>query len=289
MTDKEEFVGLADLLAQAINAVHVSSIDDNAERDRLTSAHNLANRFFQYSLTVLHLASGKNVQELPSFGSVHVADPASVEVLTRATMEAFLVFHRVFYSAASESEKDYRYLAYKAAGLAERQKLPTDVPEHIRRIAEERRTLKNIRCKLDLNPVFQSLPPSRKRGLFEGKERDLWRWEVGTKNVLSWQRIATDTGLGKIFAVYAYGSLSGHAHSGSLSVLQTQQAIVRGETEVLVYPLLNMMKILIANMIHEYTELFPEAKQVLSKVGLNDLVDIWIQIGQRLDENQDAF
>jgi hypothetical protein len=97
--NRQEFLVLLDLLAQVINAVKVSSIDDPNERDRLTSAHNLANRFFQYALTMLHLCDDKNVENPPpSFRDTKVLDPASIDILTRAAMEAFLVFHYVFYS-----------------------------------------------------------------------------------------------------------------------------------------------------------------------------------------------
>ena len=79
MDSRQELFRLLDILAQVISAVKVSSIDDLNERDRLTQAHNLANRFFQYALTMFHLCDDKNVENLPSFGDIKVGDPAGIE------------------------------------------------------------------------------------------------------------------------------------------------------------------------------------------------------------------
>jgi len=284
MDSKEEFLILLDLLAQAINAVQVSSIEDDNQREKLIYAHNLANRFIQYALTQFHLCNTKRVETLPSLGDMRVGDPASIDVLTRAAMEAFLVFHYVFYSPATKDEKDYRYLTYKATGLLERQNLPDSILEHAKQKIEEKKMIEEIIVKLESNAIYKSLTPTQKRRFIEGKERDLWRWEHDARKVVPWQEIATHAGLSEMLASHMYRHLSGHAHSGSLSVLQTQQAIVREETEHLISPSINTMKILTANMIYEYTELFPQAQPVLAKSGASAFVEIWIRIGQRLDE-----
>ena len=284
MSNKEEFLILLDLLAQVINVVRLSSIDDYSERERLMYAHNLANRFFQYALTVLHLCDDKNVENLPSFGNIKTGDPASIDVLTRAAMEAFLVFYCVFCSPATQGEKDYRYWTYKAAGLAERHNLPEAFFEHLKQKAEERKRLEEILAKLESNAIYQSLTPNQKTRLIEGKGWNLWRWKPDARRVMSWHEIAINAGFSKMLATHMYRHLCGHAHSSSLSVLQTQQAVVRNEAERLISPSINTMKVLAANMINEYTKLFPKAQPVLSGSGASTFVDTWIQIGQRLDE-----
>lgn len=282
---RQEFLILLDLLAQEMNAVRVSSIKDPNERDRLTYAHNLANRFFQYALTMLHLCDDKNVENVPSFGNIKVGDPASIDVLTRAAMEAFLVFHYVFYSPSTADEKDYRYWTYTAGGLAERQNLPEAVFEHVEQKAEEKKRFEELCAKLRSNAVYQNLTPRLKARFVEGKELDLWRRQPDTNRRLSWRDIGIDAGLSEMLSSHMYRHLSGHAHSGSLSVIQTQQAVVRNEAEYLITPSINTLKVLAANMIHEYTELFSEAQPVLTKSGASTFVHTWIRIGQQLDEN----
>lgn len=285
--NRQEFLILLDILAQVINAVKVSSIDDPNERDRLTHAHNLANRFFQYALTMLHLCDDKNVENLPSFGSIKVGDPASIDVLTRAAMEAFLVFHHVFYSPSTADEKDYRYLTYRAAGLGERQNLPETVFENVEQKAEEKKRLEDICAMLESNAIYRSLAPRLKARFMKGKEVDLWRRQSDTNTRLSWRDIGIEAGLSEMIALHMYRHLSGHAHSGSLSVMQTQQAVVRNEAEYLISPSINTLKVLAANMIREYTELFPEAQPVFRKSGASTFIDTWIRIGQRLGESLD--
>jgi hypothetical protein len=45
------------------------------------------------------------------------------------------------------------------------------------------------------------------------------------------------------------------------------------------------MKILVANMIQEYVQVFPEGKPTILKSGAGNFVDVWIKIGQRLGED----
>ncbi len=92
-------------------------------------------------------------------------------------MEAFLVFHYVFYAPTTVEEKDYRYWAYKAAGLAERQNFPTITEEGRQTLDNDTIELYELRNKLESNKVFQALEDFQKRQIFEGKGK--WRWKPG--------------------------------------------------------------------------------------------------------------
>lgn len=273
---KKEYVILLDLLDKAINATRVSSIRDVAERERLIYAHSLVNRFSQYANTVLYLLSGTKVRDLPSFGETSFIDTASIDVLTRAAMEAFLVLHCVFYAPKTKEEKDFRYLAYKVAGLSERQAYPEGVFEYEQLKADEKRKIDEIHDKLELNAVFQGLSEKQKKRILKGE----WRQE-------SWRKIAINAGFGKMLASHMYRHLSGQAHSASLSVLQTQKALIAKETRILVQPSIDIMNVLIANVIQEYCTLFSEAEDVLQNSGESDFVCVWVDIGRRLGENLD--
>ena len=129
---KRDFVKLLDLLAQVIDSSKGFSAGDISDGERLLDAHNLANKLIDHAFTVLYLSQCTNVQSLPSFKQLSFIDTASIDVLTRAVMEAFLVFHYVFFSPQTKEEKDYRYWAYKAAGITERQSIPI-ITEETRR------------------------------------------------------------------------------------------------------------------------------------------------------------
>jgi len=281
----QEYVILLDLLAKAINTVKVSSISDVSERERLRNAHNLANKFINHASTVLYLSDGTIVKNLPSFEKYSFVDSASIDVLTRATMEAFLVFHFVFYAPKMEEEKDYRYLVYKARGITERQTYPASIFEHEQQKAEEKKVLEELCAKLESNIIFQGLTEQQKSRFFQGKELNLWRWNPDVRKVLSWYDIGIDAGFSDMLASHMYGHLSGYAHSSSLSVLQTAQALVNKETEKLTGASIDTVKVLIANMIEEYCQMFPEAQKVLKDSGASNFVQVYVNVGKRLGEN----
>lgn len=285
MDYKLEYVRLLDLLARVINANKGFSVSDISDGERLWDAHGLANKFIGHALTVLYLSYGTSVQGLPSFKQFGFIDSASIDVLTRTAMEAFLVFHYVFYAPTTAEEKDFRYWTYKAAGLAERQNFPAVTKEARQKLDNEKLLLNQLRSKLDSNEVFQTLKNKQKSRIFEG--RGEWKWKPLGKGKVSWYEIAIDAEFSKVLAWHVYSHLSGYAHSSSLSVLQTAQALLNREVGFLIRGSLDTMKVVIANMIQEYSELFPRAQDVLRKSGASSFVEVWIEAGRRLDENLD--
>ena len=279
---KPDYVKLLNLLARVIDASKGFSVSDVSDGKRLWDAHNLANKFIDHAFTVLYLSHGTNVQDIPSFKFSFI-DSASIDVLTRATMETFLVFHYVFFAPQTKEEKDYRYWAYKAAGITERQSIPIITEETRRTFDNDRLVLDKLREKLRSNAVFQSLKDRQKRQIFEGKGN--WRWKPDCSKHISWRDIALDAGFSEMLASHMYRHLSGHAHSSSLGVLQSQQALKNKETEQLIGASIGAMNIVIANMIREYCALFPRAQDVLTKdLEGSNLVKQYIQIGRELDK-----
>ena len=165
MDSKQEYRKLLDLLARVIDASKGFSVSDVSDGKRLWDAHNLANKFIDHAFTVLYLSHGTNVQDIPSFKFSFI-DSASIDVLTRATMETFLVFHYVFFSPQTKEEKDYRYWAYKAAGITERQSIPIITEETRRTLDNDRLVLDELRDKMESNAIFQSLKDEQKRQIF---------------------------------------------------------------------------------------------------------------------------
>ncbi len=149
--DRENYVMLLDLLAKANYSVEGLSISDTTERERLFIAHWLAHKFIGHALAVLNLSRGYKVEELPSFQPVNFTDSWSINVLTRAAMEAFLIFQYVFFAPTTTEEKEYRYWAYKAAGLAERKNFPTTTEEGKRTLYDESIELDALQNKYFVN------------------------------------------------------------------------------------------------------------------------------------------
>ncbi|MFC2017614.1 hypothetical protein ACFLUD_04305 [Chloroflexota bacterium] len=269
MDNKQEYLRLLDLFARVDDANEGFSSSDITHGARL-----LAGKFIVHALTILHLLNDTKVQLLPSLPPMKISFVAlaSIEVLTIAVMEAFLIFHYVFFAPTTAEEKDYRYWSYKAAGITEWQKLLESISGHEQEKAEEKKALDELRNKLESNKVFQSLDKQKKR-ILKGE----WRLK-------SWREIAIDAGFSKMLASQ-YRYLSGSARSSNLSNLRMEQALINKEPEEFIQGSINTMNIVIANMIRKYCALFPRARDVLTKdLEGSNLVKQYFQIGRELDK-----
>ena len=218
---KHDYVKLLDLLAQVLRADNYLSLGDVNDSERLSIARGLTDKFVNHAVTLLYLSRGTK-QDLPSFKfDSYLYDFASIDVLTRASLEACLTLHYVFYAPATKEERDYRYWAYKAAAIAERQNFPALSREFKQKLVDDQKELDKLLDKLKSNTIFQGLTEGQKAQFLKGKNRDLWRWVPADRKVLSWTDIAIGAGFSKMLASDVYRHLSGSVHSSFLSVLQS--------------------------------------------------------------------
>ena len=271
MRIKQDYVKLLDLLARVIAANNYLSFGDADDNERLSIARSLTNKIIEHAVTILHLSRGTNL-DLLSF-KFSLVDSASIDVLARASLEAFLVFHYVFYAPTTKEEKDFRYWAYKVAGIAERRNAPASTEEYRQKQAAEKKELDKLRERLKSNTVFQSLTDNQKKQILRG------RWKLP-----SWRAIAIDAGLSEMIASHMYSSLAGYAHSGMLSVVQMAEAHRDGKEEEHVNSAMVIMNSVIANMVREYCGLFSKAQEFLSKDHEGTcIVNWWIQLDRYLN------
>ena len=264
MGEIEDSLKLLDLLGRVLDANKGLPVSNERE----WYAEGLANKFFNHAFTVIRLSVTKNILDLQS-RQIEISALASVDVLTRAAFEAFLVFHYVFFMPKTEEEQDYKYLVYRLGGIMERQNLPANSDEFKQKLIEDRQAIADIRKKLESNTIFQSLSEKQKQTILKGR----WR-------SLSWSDIAKEAKLDVLLASHAYRQLCGYAHSSSLSVLQIKQAFKKGEENALTEASIIIINIMTANIVYEYCELLPQAKDILSndQKGL-DLVTRWVRVG----------
>lgn len=269
MNSEQDYIKLLDLLYRVVEANRGPL---NGADDRYWYAEGLVTKFFMHAASILYLSRQTSIPEMLST-PLKFIDSASIDVLTRAAFEAFLTFHYVFIAPATPEEADYRYWAYTAAGLAERQRSPASAPEHKQKLAKEKKELDVLHNKLCSNTTFKNLTNKQKLRVLKGE----WR-------LLSWREIAETAGLVKILSSDMYRHLSGYVHSGSLSIFQIKQALQKEEQPLLIQSSMDFTNIATANVIHEYCELFPRAKNALCAYPKGtDIVGIWVQIGWTLD------
>src|SRR5437867_3183253 len=88
--------------------------------DRILDAEGLARKFVAHALSTFYLYRATTIPEL----SASFFDAASANVLVRAALETFLVFHHVYCAPQTPVDRDGRYMSWLIAGLLERQKFP---------------------------------------------------------------------------------------------------------------------------------------------------------------------
>jgi hypothetical protein len=269
LNSEQDCIKLLDLLYRVVEANRgpLTGTDN-----RFLLAEGLATKFFLHAASVLYLSRETKLSVIPS-ASLKFLDTASIDVLARAALETFLIFHYVFVEPKTDEEKDYRYWAWKSAGFVERQTFPVSSEENRQKLAEEKKKINNLHSKLRLNSTYQQLTERQKKRVLKGE----WR-------LLSWRKIAENANLAEILSSDMYRHLSGYSHSSYLSVLQIKESLEKKEQSLLLPSSILTITIATANLIRGYCDLFPRAGAVLTADAEGgDLVDIWIQVGQKLD------
>ncbi len=235
--------------------------------DRVLDAEGLALKCFFHAASMFAMSRGTVVQEI----GANFFDPASVNVLGRATVESFLVFHHLFVSPDSEAERDLRYQSWLLADLLERQEFPDPSPNGRRLLQEERSQIEDVQSKIRANPRFAELTCKQQRRLLEEKD-----WRRG----MSWTKIARTAGLSDVNARIFYRYLCSYAHAGSLSVRQLREAKSAEAQRSLLPATMKAVMIALANLIGSYCLVFPRSHAALDGDSRGSaLVDTWVYVG----------
>ena len=260
---------MLDILYKAVSATRSQP---NHTDTKPKDAEHLATKFLVHGVSALYLTRGTHVHDFPSL-RLGFIDSASIDVVARSAFETFLVFHHIFIAPGEEAERQYRYLSWKVAGLAERQHITTTTQEHQDKLTAEKRELHDLHNKLYSNVFFQlQVHEEQKDKVMKGE------WKLK-----SWREIAQNAGLTRVLSLDMYRYLCEYAHAGFLSAHEIEHALHKSEQPHLIEPAMITITIATANFIHGYCELFPIAKQSLTAdtVG-HEVVNKWIGIGRRL-------
>lgn len=216
-------------------------------------------------------------------------DPASIQVLVRATLESVLVFYHVFAAPKSEAEKELRYTMWCLSGLLTRQRYTPLSTLGKQRLEAEAELVEKLRDKLRGSDLLQCFAGKQQRKiLLKGEWRVPEKDEKGKYDFPSWAQIATSAGLSKKHAYEMYSYLSSYAHSSYLSVMQLRQAIAPKQREMLVDGSTEIVNIAMALMADLYTKFFPKSRSVIqSNERFADAVHTWLYVGSDALEDED--
>lgn len=259
----EEYIELQKILLGVIQANKGVPVGKD---DRILDAEGLAVKLLEHSASINYLYKETVVPEL----RIRIFDLASLNIIARAIIENFLVFHYVFSEPKNPDEEDFRYLAYWVSGLIERQNYTIESPQGKPILERERKIIDRITKQLETNGYFSKLKKNDKDRIIKKGE---WRFK-------SWTEIALSAGLNKSNSKDFYKFLCGYAHSGSLILQHIHQTVSKEEKRELFKATLALLKIAIANMIVSYCNYFPKAKKSYEALGeKNYLVKLWIDVG----------
>lgn len=264
MVRQIDYVNLMDLF---IRVVEASKDTPGGNDDRLLDAEALALKFFGHVSAAYYLYQGT---VLPAVGANFV-DPSSVNVLGRAALETFLVFHHVFVAPASEEDKDFRYMSWLLAGFLERQTYPAQSPQGRKMLSEEAQLIPPLQARLRENSCFKALTLKQQKNLLE---KGKWRLPSWTTEA------ALSAGLSRTHAEAFYSYLCEYAHAGNLGALQIRNARTLQSQRALCGATIGVLIVSIANMVKSYCEVFPKSQECLqeNQEGAR-LVKMWIEVG----------
>jgi len=211
-------------------------------------------RFFNNCYCIYQLLKGLDSPKNP--GNKFL-DPGSINILSRAALEAYLTFQYVFIFSKSEVEAQLRYDVWLRYGLKFLTKIKPSNPELVAAFKNVLIDFDKIKCRIEQNAFFNSLDKKVKNAILKCEN---WRLpQISSKGKLtydSYSTIAIASGFSKEAAWSTYKFLSGYSHSGSHSVNQVLEAIDEGEKEIICDSSVALLKILIRIMLDSYKDLF---------------------------------
>lgn len=256
------------------------------EDNRLLEAEGLFKKFIGHAASALYLFGSTTLPNIKiTDRGISFFDSGSINVLGRAALESFLVFHYVFIEPRSDDEKDFKYYSWLHASYIDRQKFPSRSEEGKKQLNNEKKTIDALKEKINNNSVFKQLDKEKKEKLLRKMEKGAWRlqWQNGQWVTKSWSNIGVSAGLSEILAKQFYGHLCAYAHSGCQSAQQVGNAETADTQKALCVATMKLIMIAMANMIKAYCQMFEKSKDVIQKdEDAKTLIDRWIHIGTSL-------
>ncbi|WGG52113.1 DUF5677 domain-containing protein [Rugamonas sp. DEMB1] len=217
-----------------------------------------------------HLISMKSLCEIradkpPGSLPIHYVDHSSVQVVTRAAMETFLVYFYVFGENDLQRSK-FRHSTWYLGGLLDRQKLKASSSEFDERLAYDRLEIVRLREEIEASQHFAAYSKKWQRQLLKGD------WKVGT----SWSEIAVSAGFHKTNFDNMYSHSCGYSHSSYISAMQGAQARDLAAQCMLANANLGFGIQIMTHFLKNYARNVSSAKEVLaSDAEARRLIDKW--------------
>jgi hypothetical protein len=229
-------------------------------------AQSLCRKLFRHLVSMKALCEAR-ADLPPGLPPITYVDHSSVQVVTWAAMETFLVYFYVFGESDLPKSK-FRHSTWYLGGLLDRQKLKTlaSGSQFDGKLAGDRLEIGRLRVEIEASPYFAAYPTRQQRRLLDGD------WKVG----ISWGELAVSAGFHKTYFDNMYSHSCGYSHSSYISAMQGAQALDLAAQRMLANVNLGFGIQIMTHFIKSYARNVSSARAVLaadSEAG--KLIDKW--------------
>ncbi len=230
------------------------------ENDLILDAEGLYLKTFYHSCSIYTLMKGVRVSPL----NINFIDPASIQVMVRASLESALTFFYVFDYPKSNADKEFAYLVWHLSGLLIRQGFHPLSRYGKDKLNKEKEYINRLQEQIRNFAQFNNYTLRQQKDIIEkGKWKLPIKDEKGDYYIPGPAKIALLAGMDKQHAYDIYSYLSSYAHSDYLSVMQTRQPVSAQNRYRLINASQDIAKIAIALITVSYTRVFPKTKPVI--------------------------
>jgi len=233
----------------------------------LSYAHFQVRKILGHLLSLLHLRGGTELSMLIHKSShIRFLDHSSAAILSRAALEGYLLFYKIFIGSSTDEEKSFLIKIWSLGNNLTQRKRPAYNPKSQAAIKHLEKEAQNLIADIEQSPLFGQL--SKKEKTAVTKRGDL---KLGN----GWKKIAVEAGFPDEFFKGVYAVLSDSAHSGQDSIHILQVADSKEQQLDHFKMPIRYGLIILGRMIKEYPGLFLPAILKPPPQGIQDTATIW--------------
>ena len=205
LSTKEEYLQLLDLTYEVVQSLKGKVVKDY----RWTDCQQLATKIFFHATTVYWLREEGTKAPVPySAQGTSFYDFASSAVLTRVTLETYLVMYGVFFEPETEDEFEFNHAYWLLSGFILREGYDPLDPNLKRKMADAQIEIQDMKRRIQNTNKFKTLKSGEQKNVLRG------RWKR------SWKNLAKAAGFGEETIQRLQKYLSGFVHADGLSGTQ---------------------------------------------------------------------
>jgi hypothetical protein len=235
----------------------------------------LATHLFKFSLlnsSLIKEFEGVSFNRPDNNGEYKTYNVSALYLLSRATIETFLLLNYLYFNYKDESQGIFRYFLYEWSGLKTRQNYIATHPDSIAKKASEKTTIDDLENGIQLNTYFLSLPDYKRKSIINS----------GRAKEINWKEIVSESGLEQSSHFSNWEFYSNYAHCEQIEAMQLKdlfqspQKINDNVYHTLICTII-YEAILISNLKNKYKQF--EKIYDTQSLALKTKIDFWAEFG----------